>query len=100
YGFHDHALPRQVRSAYHALALDEQRRAFRPVLWDRQIGADDQTLEQVWFAGVHADVGGGYRDTALSDISLLWMVDRARRHGLEFDPDRLVPRVDFVDPSL
>ena len=41
----------------------------------------------MWFAGVHSDVGGGYDETALSDIALLWMVHHARRYGLEFDAD-------------
>ena len=45
----------------------------------------DQALEQVWFAGVHCDVGGGYRDPALSEIPLLWMADSARDCGLAFD---------------
>ena len=54
--------------------------------------APKQTLEQVWFAGVHCDVGGGYRDPALSEIPLLWMADNARACGLAFRPDRLVPR--------
>jgi hypothetical protein len=61
----------------------------------------DQTLEQVWFAGVHCDVGGGYSDPSLSEIPLLWMIERARAHGLAFDPERLelVAR-DKLDPKL
>ncbi|MEU5635177.1 DUF2235 domain-containing protein [Streptomyces rishiriensis] len=91
WAFHNTELSSRVRAAFHALAVDEQRSAFRPALWHQQAGADrqGQELKQVWFAGVHCDAGGGYKETGLSDITLLWMVDQARRHGLEFDPDAL-----------
>ena len=82
-GFHDTKLGRDVQNAYQALAVDERRRSFQPDLWeDKQ--ADNQTIEQMWFPGVHANVGGGYRDTVLSDIALKWMTDRAAFHGLKF----------------
>ena len=45
-------------------------------LWD-PVEEPSQRLEQVWFAGAHANVGGGYADNQLSDIPLLWMLDRA-----------------------
>lgn len=93
WGFHDTTLSRHVRFAYQALAIDEQRGPFRPTLWQRQADADDQTLEQVWFAGVHSDVGGGYPNPALAEIALLWMVQRARECGLAFDADH------FTRPS-
>ncbi|SNX55708.1 putative alpha/beta hydrolase family protein DUF2235 [Streptomyces sp. TLI_55] len=91
WAFHNTELSGWVRAAFHALAIDEQRSAFRPTLWHQQPGAAEQgqELQQVWFSGVHCDVGGGYKETGLSDIPLLWMVDQARRHGLEFDPDAL-----------
>ncbi|MGW2328759.1 DUF2235 domain-containing protein [Streptomyces sp. NPDC001700] len=91
WAFHDTELSSWVEAAFHALAIDEQRTPFIPTLWHQQPGADDngQELKQVWFAGVHSDVGGGYSETALSDISLLWMVHQARRHGLEFNPEVL-----------
>ncbi|GAA2287115.1 DUF2235 domain-containing protein [Streptomyces atrovirens] len=91
WAFHDTELGDRVVAAFHALAVDEQRSAFRPALWHRRPGsaARGQELKQVWFAGVHSDVGGGYEETGLSDIALLWMVDHARRHGLEFDADAL-----------
>lgn len=107
WGFHDTELSNWVRAAFHALALDEQRSAFRPTLWHQQPGSaeEGQELKQVWFAGVHCDAGGGYAETGLSDVTLLWMVDQARRHGLKFGADVLGPegprvmtphhRVDF-----
>jgi uncharacterized protein (DUF2235 family) len=90
YAFHDTKLSRYVRNAFHAVAIDERRGAFKPTLWIRQDDAVDQTLEQVWFAGVHCDVGGGYRDPALSEIALLWMAEKARGCQLAFKPDHLV----------
>jgi uncharacterized protein (DUF2235 family) len=98
--FHDTTLSRYVRHAYHALAIDERRRPFRPTLWDQNKGAQNQTLEQVWFAGVHSDVGGGYSDTGLSEISLLWMAEKALGCGLAFKPDHLVVTTSNLDPKL
>jgi uncharacterized protein (DUF2235 family) len=82
--FHDTDLSTMVDLAYQALAIDEARGPFVPSLWNRQDEARNQVLEQVWFAGVHSDVGGGYDDCALAEIPLLWLVDRAARAGLEF----------------
>jgi uncharacterized protein (DUF2235 family) len=85
--FHDTTLSTTVDNAFHALAIDEKRRPFEPTLWQQQSDAGDQRLEQVWFAGVHSDVGGGYPEGGLADIALLWMVDRAESCGLAFRPD-------------
>jgi uncharacterized protein (DUF2235 family) len=91
WSFHDTKLSSHVRHAYHALAIDERRGIFEPALWIRQDHAPaDQDLEQVWFAGAHCDVGGGYADTGLSDIALLWMVGKAKACGLALDPARMV----------
>jgi uncharacterized protein (DUF2235 family) len=85
YQFHDVKLGKQIKYAYHALALDEQRKAFSPALWEVSTDMDRQTCEQVWFPGVHSNVGGGYADTGLSDIALKWMMDKAKNTGLEFN---------------
>jgi uncharacterized protein (DUF2235 family) len=82
YQFHNTDLSDQVQYAYHALAIDEARKTIAPTLWTRPINRDGasrrkQTLEQVWFAGAHSNVGGGYPDTGLSDIAFLWMVAKA-----------------------
>jgi uncharacterized protein (DUF2235 family) len=100
WSFHDTRLSRAVKFAYQALAIDEQRGPFEPTLWEQHEQADGQTLEQVWFAGVHSDVGGGYSEPALAEIPLLWMVDRAAEAGLAFVPDRLVPAGEGLDPQL
>jgi uncharacterized protein (DUF2235 family) len=97
--FHDTKLSRFVNHAYHAIAIDERRAPFKPTLWERQADAGDQTLEQVWFAGVHCDVGGGYREPELSEIPLLWMAEKASGCGLEFKPDHLVVRTTGIDPE-
>ena len=85
--FHDTDLSTTVDAAFHAVAIDEQRKAFAPTLWQQQPDATEQRLEQVWFAGSHCDVGGGYPQTGLSDLALLWMADRARSCGLTFRDD-------------
>jgi uncharacterized protein (DUF2235 family) len=87
--FHDTQLSSAVERAFQALAIDERRRPFAPALWYRKPG-DAQILEQRWFAGVHSDIGGGYEDCSLAEISLLWMSAKARESGLGFKPDHLV----------
>jgi uncharacterized protein (DUF2235 family) len=88
--FHDVNLSSVVQCARQALALDERRLKFEPSLWeaaDEQRRADESSgrVEQVWFPGVHSDVGGGYARSGLSDTALLWMVQEARAKGLVFD---------------
>ncbi|MGN6608982.1 MAG: DUF2235 domain-containing protein [Jatrophihabitans sp.] len=82
YQFHDTQLSSHVRFAYQALSIDEARRPFAPTLWQPQPAVPGQVVEQVWFAGVHTDVGGGYADGQLADITWHWMTDRARAAGL------------------
>jgi hypothetical protein len=90
----------RVRTVRHALALDEHRAMFVQNLW-RDGDGDD--VEQVWFAGAHADVGGGYPDAqaGLSLLPLAWMRDEAARAGLTFRP-RLTARLlrPLADPAL
>src|SRR5271170_4167060 len=88
YGFLDTGLHPNILHAYHALAIDERRSEFPATLWTTS--APGQTLEQVWFCGVHSDVGGSYPDdpdgTALSDLTLGWIMSKASALGLELDP--------------
>jgi uncharacterized protein (DUF2235 family) len=97
--FHDTTLSRYVLNAFHAMAIDERRRPFRPTLWTKNKDAQNQTLEQVWFTGAHCDVGGGYRDPGLSEIPLLWMAEKARGCGLAFREDHLVVKESGFDPK-
>ncbi len=79
--FQDLRLSESVRHARHALAIDDERLTFHPRLWDEQL-TEYQTMKQVWFCGMHTDVGGGYREQELSDIPLIWMIMEAKQHGL------------------
>lgn len=100
HAFHDHTLGAGVRHGYHALALDESREAFAPVLWESRPGHEGE-VEQVWFRGTHGDVGGQLagRDEArpLSNIPLVWMIEKLEQCDLPL-PDGW--RVRFpVDPD-
>ena len=85
--FHDARLSADVKHAFHAIGIDEQRRLFQPTLWEQTPNGmkAGQQLEQSWFVGVHSNIGGGYEDTGLSDITLYWMAARAERLGLALD---------------
>jgi uncharacterized protein (DUF2235 family) len=88
YGFLDTNLHPDVLNAYQALAIDECREEFPPTLWTPPSPPfPGQVLEQVWFTGVHCDVGGGYPDPGLSEITLSWMMGKATNLGLQLDPD-------------
>ena len=94
--FHDVKLSDAVLCARQALAADELRMKFEPCLWEVDSSAegtngsvDDPRVRQVWFEGVHSDVGGGYAETGLSDTALLWMVTEANKRGLAFDESLL-----------
>jgi uncharacterized protein (DUF2235 family) len=86
--FHNNYLNRHIPFGYQALAIDEKRTDFKPEIWDiypESVLQDDgltQTIEQVWFAGVHSDVGGSNPSDGLSDISLKWMIMKAKVQGL------------------
>lgn len=86
YGFLDTSLHPDVLNACQALAIDERRQEFPPTLWTPPAPpVAGQVLEQVWFCGVHCDVGGGYPETGLSDITFSWMMGKAINLGLQVD---------------
>jgi len=85
YGFLDTQLSVSVKAAYHAISIDERRKAFPPTLWVSQ-NVPGQILEQVWFSGCHSSVGGGCKDCGLSDITLKWMMGKCIDNGLIIDP--------------
>jgi hypothetical protein len=72
--------PANVTHVAHALALDELRDAFNPEYWERS--GTDTDVDEVWFAGVHSNVGGGYAEEGLSNIALSWVVSKAVEVGL------------------
>ena len=96
--FYDTKLGHNVKIARHALAIDEQRQDFEPTVWVPRTGID---MKQVWFAGVHSDIGGSYgpdEDTGaeVSDTALAWMLDEAATAGLHVEThirDRLTDGV-------
>ena len=87
--FHDLRLSESVKTAVQALAIDDERRTFHPLLWDAE-HLDDQTVHQVWFTGMHTDVGGGYLEHGLSDIALLWLMNQAVDVGICIYPGHTV----------
>jgi glutathione S-transferase len=80
--FANTTLSPSVENGFHAVAIDEERTDFVPTLWDDRAG-----VEQVWFGGAHADVGGGYPGPVLPLYALGWMVDRLREAGAIFVAD-------------
>lgn len=87
--YHNLLLSESVEHARQALAIDDERLIFHPKIWDSKI-TSYQTMKQVWFSGMHTDVGGGYREQDLSDIPLIWMVDEAKNFGLRIYPKHKV----------
>lgn len=86
--FPDHELCAGVRVARQALSIDDQRRTFHPKVWTEPEESD--RIRQVWFAGVHSNVGGGYPKQGMSLVALDWMMSEAEQAGLRFVPtDRL-----------
>jgi uncharacterized protein (DUF2235 family) len=96
--FHDRKLDSHVKCGLQALAIDENRKVFAPVPWDESKEDGSRHLEQVWFPGVHSDIGGGYADDrTLADMTLAWMCERLKTVcGLDlgidtnFNPSRLL----------
>lgn len=104
--FTDQDLNKKVDRACHALSLDDERTTFHPVLWNERIeqrvflgtwrsgksekpitSVKHERISQVWFAGVHSDVGGGYSDDALAHVPLKWIMDEASDRGVIFMPE-------------
>lgn len=83
--FHNFDLSESVKFARHAISIDEERSAYKPVFWNKLEEDPDGRMKQVWFCGVHCDVGGGYeqeKESDLSNIALIWMMLEAIEKGL------------------
>ena len=93
--FGDMRLSPQVQRACHAMSLDDERTTFHPLLWDQVAEAEmvqagkvnAGRITQVWFAGVHSNVGGGYPEDQLSLVTLAWMMNQAIDNDLPLDPE-------------
>jgi hypothetical protein len=84
FAFHDTSPSPLLKRGAHALAIDEHRHDFTPTFWTGTPPAG-ATIQQVWFAGAHSDVGGGYKTRSLADIPLVWMARQAEAAGLVLD---------------
>jgi uncharacterized protein (DUF2235 family) len=87
----DQTPPQVADKICHAVALDDERHTFHPVLLDeeaqpRSTTIDGERVTQVWFSGVHSNVGGGYPDDSLAHVSLRWMAGEASKKGLRLHP--------------
>lgn len=102
YGFLSTSLHPDVLNAVQGLSIDEQRMQFQPAIWPN-VSSADQSVKQVWFAGVHCDVGGGYAADAgglsLANITLRWMASLAAAQGLTFKAGTL-PATDTQSDAL
>jgi hypothetical protein len=95
HAFHNATLHARVPYARQALSIDETRQIFAPEIWDEAEESPEAKargrIKQVWFPGVHSDIGGGYPETGLSDLALEWMIKEAMalQHPLIVDMKRL-----------
>jgi uncharacterized protein (DUF2235 family) len=95
-GFHNTTLGDTVENAVQALAVDEKRGPYVPALWTQAANAAalaGQSVLKVWFPGVHSDIGGGYHDKGIGDITWDFMMRQASDRGLVIDPNRRTPDV-------
>ena len=98
-----------IQNGYHALAIDEHRNDFAPTLWDVHHRKDPNApippprplsgVEQRWFVGAHANVGGGYEGDLLAQAPLRWMMQKAESHGLSFRSE-VYPDGDALKGSI
>lgn len=112
YLFYDTSLSNCIENAFHALALDEHRNSFSPAVWEKPRGNKTvrtdplalyavrafvhcfaQNLRQVWFPGVHSNIGGGYEDQGMANITLAWMMSQLNPL-LDFDPDYILDQYE------
>ncbi len=91
---YDFALPKNARHVYHAMARDELRQTFRVIRLDPK--HEHPHVEELWFRGVHCDIGGGNDNEKLSHIALKWMLERAIDSGLRINQDE----VDALDEKI
>jgi uncharacterized protein (DUF2235 family) len=97
-GFHNTTLGDTVEHAVQALAVDEKRGPYVPALWTQAANAvalAGQSVLQVWFPGVHSDIGGGYHDKGIGDITWDFMMRQAADKGLVIDPNRRTPDLNL-----
>lgn len=110
YRFYDTSLSRSVRSARHAVSIDERRKTFEPTLWNNMddlnanaqasaLAYDQRPYQQQWFPGGHGGVGGGDADGGLSLAPMLWVAEGAVRAGLSFDDAQIAHYQTLAHPD-
>jgi uncharacterized protein (DUF2235 family) len=97
FAFHNTSPSPIVKNGFHAMAIDEHRHTFTPTYWTGAL-PPGTFIKQVWFAGAHSDVGGGYKTRAIADIPLVWMAQQAESTGLALDWSDL-PDPAKLDPA-
>ncbi len=80
--FYNYELTDNIEYACQALAVDDARSSFWPMVWKEKKHATH--VEQVWFSGMHSNVGGGYERAGMANVALAWMMQRAINNGLVF----------------
>lgn len=93
HSFYRYGLTDNIQLAYQALAIDDERTAFWPHIW-REQGRKKGSVEQVWFSGMHSNVGGGYGRSGVASVALNWMMFRAERSGLKLEDSAVRQVVD------
>ncbi len=86
--FYNYELSDNIKYACQALAIDDERTSFWPKVWNESARAAG-SVEQVWFAGMHSNVGGGYARPGMAYVTLYWMMQRASRRQLIFKEDAM-----------
>lgn len=98
--FYDRKIGSHVKTVRHALSLDEIRDDFEPTIWQPKSTVD---MAQVWFAGVHSDVGGSYKPDnngkVLSEIPLQWLIIEASKSGLKVD-ELMIHRMNHAEEHI
>ncbi|KAK4231482.1 hypothetical protein QBC38DRAFT_465840 [Podospora fimiseda] len=97
---YDTNLSDRIEYAFHALALDEHRPPFAPTVWERTAKNKNTTdLRQVWFPGNHGNVGGGWEDAGMANMSLAWMMDQLASIGVEFDEASIARMIAHLEKT-
>lgn len=93
--FHSEEVPPRLKNAFHAVALDEWRKDYKPTLWEKL--QEPTNIRQCWFLGSHSDVGGGYEECWLANITLLWMIAQLRKYTELVISDEYLKQ--YLDPT-
>ena len=88
--FFDYEPATCVKNVYHAVAVDDERRTFWPMIWNEtsyKASTPDGAIEQVWFPGMHSNIGGGYPRVEVANVALEWMMHKLETHCARLQQD-------------